>query len=285
MKIKDPKGAAVDFLLLSAATVIASCGVFFFLVPSHLALGSVAGAAIVLANFLPLQISTLTLILNVGLLALGFVLIGRDFGTKTVFTTVAMPLVLAALERLFPNMTSLTGDPMADMLCFLFVVSFAQSIMFKRNASSGGLDIVGKLMNKYFHMDMGRAISLVGMAIALSSALVYDSKTVVLSVLGTYLSGIVLDHFIFNSTLKKRVCILSEKREEIVRYITEELHSGATVYEAKGAYTDEPRLEVITIVNMQEYRRLMDHIATTDPQAFVTVYNVSEAVYRPKKLN
>lgn len=278
------KDTALDFVLITGATAIIACGVFFFLVPSHLALGSVAGMAVVLANFVPLSISTLTLILNVSLLALGFLLIGREFGAKTVYTTVVLPLMLAALERAFPNNASLTQDALSDMLCFLFVVSFGQALLFKCNASSGGLDIVGKILNKYFHMEIGRAIAIVGMGIALSSALVYDSKTVALSVLGTYLNGIVLDHFIFNSTIKKRVCILSEQREKIIHYITDELHSGATLYEAKGAYTDEPHTEVITIVNMQEYRKLMDFIADADPAAFITVYNVSEVMYRPKKL-
>lgn len=278
------KDTALDFVLITGATAIIACGVFFFLVPSHLALGSVAGMAIVLANFVPLSISTLTLILNVSLLALGFLLIGREFGAKTVYTTVVLPLMLAALERAFPNNASLTQDALSDMLCFLFVVSFGQALLFKCNASSGGLDIVGKILNKYFHMEIGRAIAIVGMGIALSSALVYDGKTVALSVLGTYLNGIVLDHFIFNSTIKKRVCILSEQREKIIHYITDELHSGATLYEAKGAYTDEVHTEVITIVNMQEYRRLMDFIADADPAAFITVYNVSEVMYRPKKL-
>lgn len=278
------KNTASDFLVITAATAIIACGVFFFLVPSHLALGSVAGLAIVLANFIPLPISTLTLILNVSLLALGFLFIGKEFGTKTVYTTVVLPVMIGVLERIFPNNASLTQDAMADMLCFLFVCSFGQAILFKCNASSGGLDIVGKLLNKYLHLEMGRAISMVGMAIAISSAIVYDSKTVALSVLGTYLNGIVLDHFIFNTTMKKRVCILSEQREKIIHYITNELHSGATLYEAKGAYTDEPHTEVITIVNMQEYRKLMDFIAGADPAAFITVYNVSEVMYRPKKI-
>lgn len=283
MKRLDRKGIAIDFLAITFATVVIALGVYFFLMPCHLTLGSVAGAAIVLANFIPLQVSTLTMILNVSLLALGFLLIGREFGAKTVYTTVLLPILLGVLERVFPENASLTQDAFTDMLCFLFVVSFGQAVLFKRNASSGGLDIVGKLLNKYLHMELGRAISLAGMCVALSSAIVYDGKTVALSVLGTYLNGIVLDHFIFNSTVKKRVCILSEQLDKIIHYITAELHSGATIYEARGAFTDEVHREVITIVNMQEYRKLMDYISETDPKAFITVYNVSEIIYRPKK--
>ncbi len=279
----EPIKTLGEFALITLATAILAASVFFFMMPSHLALGSVSGLAIILANFLPLPVSAITMILNLALLGLGFLLIGRDFGAKTVFTTVMLPLMLGALEKLFPNNTSLTGDALSDMLCFLFICSFGQAMLFKLNASSGGLDIVGKILNKYFRMELGKAISLVGVCVALSSALVYDSKTVVLSVLGTYLNGIVLDHFIFNSNMTKRVCILTEKEDEVLRFITEELHSGATIYQARGAYTDKSRDEIITIVNMHEYRSLMNFIQQNDPKAFITVYNVNEVIYRPKR--
>lgn len=283
MRSSTLKNIAADFAVITAATAIIAAAVFFFLTPSHLALGSVAGLAIVLTNFIPLPVSALSMLLNVALLVLGFLLIGREFGAKTVYTSLLLPVLLGVLERIFPDNASITQDALSDMLCFLFLCSFGQSILFKRNASSGGLDIVGKILNKYLHIELGRAISLVGLCVALSSALVYDAKTVALSVLGTYLNGIVLDHFIFNSAIKKRVCILTEQRESVIRFITDELHSGATIYEATGAFTDEPKKEIITIVNMHEYRKLMDFIIQTDPAAFVTVYNVSEVVYRPKR--
>lgn len=155
-------------------------------------------------------------------------------------------------------------------------------MLFNRNASSGGLDIVAKLMNKFLHMDLGNAMSVSGMVVALSSALVYDKKIVVLSVLGTYLNGIVLDHFIFGFNLKKRVCIVSQKEEEIRSFILHELHSGATIYEAYGAYKLEPRREIITIVDKNEYAKLMTFIEKVDPAAFVTVYTVNKIIYRPK---
>jgi len=277
------KSTLADFAVITAGTAIIAAAVFFFLTPSHLALGSVAGLAIVLTNFIPLSVSVISLIVNVGLLVVGFLLIGREFGAKTVYTSVMLPVFIGILERLFPKVTSLTQDALSDLACYLFIVSLGQAILFRCNASSGGLDIVGKLLNKFFHIELGRAISMAGLCVALSAAFAYDVRTVLLSLLGTYLNGIVLDHFLFNSTLKKRVCILSQKQDEMIRYITTELHSGATVYEATGAFTDEKKKEVITIVNMQEYRKLMDFIGETDPGAFITVYNVSEVVYRPKK--
>jgi len=279
------KSTVKEFSIITVGITIVAAAVFFFAQPLHLTLGSVSGLAIILENLLPLRMSTIALILNAVLLLFGFLLIGREFGAKTIYTSLMLPILIGVFERAFPNNTSLTGDAFIDMVCYLFVVSLGQSILFARNASSGGLDIVGKIMNKFLRMDIGKSISLVGMCIAFSSAFVFDKKTVVISVLGTYLAGMVLDHFIFGSNIKRRVCIISVQQDKIVDYVLNTLHSGATLYEAKGAYTNAPISEVIVIVNKQEYRLLMDFIAKTDPKAFVTIYNVNEVVYQPKVLS
>lgn len=271
-----------DWLSITVATAIVSASVFFFLVPSQVPVGSVSSLAMVLGVVIPLPISAITMILNVALLLLGFLFIGREFGAKTVYTSLLMPGFLAVLEWIFPKYTSLMGDPILDVVCFIFVVNVGLSMLFNHNASSGGLDIVAKFLNKYFRMDLGRAMSLSGMCVALSAAFVYDAKTVVLSVLGTYVNGLVLDHFIFGANVKKRVCIISEREEEIRDFILNKLHSGATIYEAIGAYKGQPRREIITIVDKGEYRQLMDFLSTVDRSAFITVYTVSEMFYRPK---
>ena len=271
-----------EFVMITAATVIVAAAVFFFLVPSHVSVGSISGLAIVLGNFVPMPISVITMILNVVLLTVGFLCIGREFGGKTVYTSILLPIVIGVFELLFPENMSMTADPFLDMLCYIFVVSIGLAMLFNRNASSGGLDIVAKLLNKYFRMELGKAMSLAGMCVALSSALVYDKKIVVLSVLGTYFNGIVLDHFIFGSNMKKRVCIISKKEEEIRQFILHELHSGATIYEAIGAYDHEVHREIITIVDKNEYSRLMNYLARTDRDAFITVYAVNEIIYKPK---
>lgn len=272
-----------EFLIITFATVIVAAAVFFFLIPSHVSVGSISGLAIVLGNFIPLNISAITLVLNIFLLILGFLFIGREFGAKTVYTSLLLPVMLGVFELLFPNNQSITNDAFLDMLCYIFVVSIRLAMLFNRNASSGGLDIVAKFLNKYFHMDLGKAMSLAGMCVALSSALVYDKKIVVLSVLGTYLNGIALDHFIFGFNLKKRVCIISKREEEIRDFILHHLHSGATIYEAVGAYDNQPKKEIITIVDKNEYAMLMSYIMKTDKNAFVTVYTVNEIIYRPKR--
>ena len=269
--------------ILTVAVAIIAAAVYFFLVPSHASVSSISGLGIVLSNFVPLQLSAITMILNVVLLIIGFFTCGREFGVKTVYTSVMLPLFLGLFEIIFPDFGSMTDSQELDVLCYVLVVSVGLSILFNRNASSGGLDIVAKIMNKYLHMELGKAMSLSGMCVALSAALVYDKKTVVLSILGTYFNGIVLDHFIFDHNIKRRVCIITKKEEELRQFIVHDLHSGATIYEAIGAYNMEKRHEIITIVDKGEYQKLMKFINQKDPKAFITVYNVSNMRYQPKK--
>lgn len=278
-----PTAAAVrELAILTGAVAIIAAAVYFFLVPSHASVSSISGLGIVLANFVPLPLSAITMILNVVLLVIGFLTCGREFGAKTVYTSILLPAFIGLFERLFPNLGSLTDSQELDVLCYILVVSVGLSILFNRNASSGGLDIVAKIMNKYLHMDLGKAMSLSGMCVALSAALVYDKKTVVLSVLGTYFNGLVLDHFIFDNNIKRRVCIITGKEEELRRFIIEDLHSGATVYESYGAYNMQKRREIITIVDKAEYQKLMSYMNREDQQAFITVYTVSDMRYQPK---
>mgnify|MGYP005934191443 FL=1 len=279
------KDIAKETVILTVAVAIIAAAVYFFLVPSHTSVSSISGLGIVLSNFVPLPLSAITMLLNVVLLIIGFFTCGREFGVKTVYTSVMLPLFLGFFELVFPDFGSMTDSQELDVLCYILVVSIGLSILFNRNASSGGLDIVAKIMNKYLHIELGKAMSLSGMCVALSAALAYDKKTVVLSILGTYFNGIILDHFIFDDNKKRRVCIITRKEEELRRFIVEDLHSGATIYEATGAYNFDKHNEIITIVDKSEYQKLMNFINKEDPRAFVTVYNVSDMRYQPKVWN
>lgn len=271
-----------ELLILTVAIAIIAAAVFFFLIPSHAAVSSISGLAIVLSNFVPMSISEITFVLNIVLLIVGFFLCGKEFGTKTVYTSVMLPVFMKVFELIWPDNQSMTGDATLDVIAYVFLVSIGLCILFNRNASSGGLDIVAKIMNQFLHIEIGKAMSLAGMCIALSSAFVYDKKTVVLSVLGTYVNGVILDYFIFGQNEKKRVCILTKHEEQVRQFILHELHSGATIYEAFGAYNMEMQHEIIAIVDKQEYQKLMKYMAETDPDAFMTVYTVKEIQYKPK---
>ena len=271
-----------EIIILTAAVAIIAAAVFFFLIPSHAAVSSISGLAIVLSNVIPLTVSEITFILNVVLLIIGFLLCGKEFGIKTVYTSIMLPVFMKLFEVIWPDNQSMTGDATLDVVAYVFLVSVGLSILFNRNASSGGLDIVAKIMNKFLHIELGKAMSLAGMCVALSSALFYDKKTVVLSVLGTYVNGLILDYFIFGQTEKKRVCIITKKEEEVRDFILHTLHSGATIYEAYGAYHMDMHHEIITIVDKNEYQKLMAYMNETDPDAFMTIYTVKEIQYKPK---
>ena len=272
-----------EFAMILLGLAVTTAGVYFFMLPSHVSVGSASALAMILSNFVPLPVSAISLIINVALLFVGFLLIGPEFGAKTVFCAVLMPAMLRVLEVLFPDFQSLTQDPVLDVICYILTVGVGVSILFSCNASSGGLDIVAMLMHKYLRMDLGQSMSVAGMLVALASALCYDKKTVVISVLGTYFGGILMDHFIFGLNIKRKVCIISPKVDEIVEFILHDLHSGCSLYDVIGAYDKSVRREINVIVDKEEYRALMDYMKKTDPKAFMTVYSVNEINYQPKK--
>ena len=272
-----------EFLILTVSSAVVAVAVYFFMLPSKVTVGSASALALVISNFIPLPVSVITFLMNAFLLIIAYLLIGPEFGIKTIYTSLIMPCFMGLYEILFPNFQSITQDPLLDVICYILVVGIGIAMLFSCNASSGGLDIVAKLMNKFLGMDVGKAMSLSGMLVALSSALCYDTKTVVISVLGTYFGGIIVDYFIFGLNIKRRVCIISPKFDEILSFILHDLHSGATIYEGTGAYNNQVRREIITIVDKQEYRHLMDYVKSIDPSAFITVYSVQEISYIPKK--
>lgn len=282
MSIKD---RIIDFVMITLGVTVVAAAVYFFMVPSNVSVGSITALAMIFARYVSFSISTLTFIMNVALLIFGFVFIGKEFGAKTIYCALMLPVVLGIFESIFPNNTSLTNDQTLDVICYICVVSIGQAMLFVRNASSGGLDIVGKFIHKYFHMELGKALALAGMVVASLSILTSDIKTVILSLLGTYFGGIILDHFIFGSTVKKRVCIISKKEKEILNFILHDLHSGATKYHAYGTYSDAQYTEINAIVDKNEYLKLMNYITKVDPAAFVTVYAVNEMRYIPKDKN
>ena len=279
----NPKKLIKDGLSMLVGSALATCAVFFFLMPSSLTVGSVTGVSIILNTFIPLSISTITFILNVILLILGALLIGAEFSGKTVITTLLYSGMLSVCEYFMPNLESLTGDPLIDALCYIFVLGLAQAVLFSSGASTGGIDIIAKILSKYLHFDIGKAVSVGGLCLASTSIFAFELDIVVLSLLTTYLNGIVVDHFIFDLNPRRRVCILSQKEDILCRFILDDLHSGASIYQAIGAYTGQAQREIITIVDKLEYRRLMDFVRKTDPNAFITVYPVHEVFYRSKK--
>ena len=276
--VADKDTLVKEYAIITAGIFLTAAAVYFFMMPANIVLGSITGLAMVLVNFIPVQVSVMTFILNVFCLVIGFLLVGKEFGAKTVYTSILLPVFLYVLELLFPNNSSLTNDLLLDTLCCIILISIGQTLMFNANASSGGLDIVAKILNKYFHLELGKGIALAGILTVATTILVYDAKTLIVGILGTYFNGLVLDEYISGFARRKRVCFLSEKYQEIAEYIMHDIKRGVTLYEAKGGYDQSKKVEVQTILTQNEYGQLIDYIHKTDPKAFVTVSTVSEVV-------
>ena len=266
------------FLTIFGGTFIIAFGVHFFMNPYHIMCGSITGLAIVLTNFIPVQLSVMTFILNVICIILAFVFIDRKFGAKIIFISLLLPALMFVFETFFPNPQSLTGNLALDAIGMITVICFGQAILFNANAASGGLDIIAKMMNKYLHMELGKAIIIAGAVTVASSYFAYDIQTVIIGFMTTYFSGILLDYFIDGFTGKIRVCIISKNNDEIKRYVIEELQRGITVYTAVGGYSGEPKNELCAVLTKKEYGQLMDYVESIDPNPFVTISNIKRVV-------
>lgn len=267
-----------DFIVMLAGMFLMSAAVYYEMMPNQLVLGSLSGLVMVLANFIPLKISTLTFFLNVILLIIGYVFVGKEFGVKTVLTSLMLPMYLRIFEIVTPNIESLSGNIVIDLACFMVLISSGQALLFNMNASSGGIDIVAKLLNKYLGFKMGESLTIAGFVIAFTSIFVYDRETLIISLIGTYIYGIVVDRFCDGFRVRKRICILSAKYKEIQEYIVGQLGRGATIYHAYGGFDNTKRMEVVTILEKSEYSKLLAFIQETDSSAFVTVSTVNEVI-------
>ena len=272
------KAFVKEYGTVTIGMFIVAVAVFFFMLPSNVVVGSMTGLVMVLTNFIPVKVSVLTFILNVVLLIIGYIFVGKEFGGKTVYASILLPVLLAIFEFIFSNNQSLTNDVLLDTICYLLVVSVGQAMLFNVNASSGGLDIVAKILNKYTHVELGKAMSIAGMVTAFTAIFVYDTKTLVLSILATYVNGIILDNFIDGYNRRKRVCILSSNHEQIQEFIVNELKRGVTLYQAVGGYKKEEKTEIVTILTRSEYAALLNYLHSIDQSAFVTVSTVNEVI-------
>ena len=265
------KNLVYEYALISFATFVIAAAVYFFLIPSKVVIGSISGLAIVIAELLPLSISMITMILNVI-----FLLLGKEFGMKTVYTSLLMPIFIAVFEQFIPLNGSLTGSSIYDIAADILLVAFGQAILFNVNASSGGIDILAKILNKYCHIEIGKAVSAAGIVTAMTSILVYDIGTLIISILGTLANGQAVDYFTSGLNRKKKISIISDNYEKIEDYILHTMHRGVTRYQVIGSYNKETKVELVTIMDTNEYKKLLVFLHQYPEKVFVTVSNVSE---------
>ncbi len=265
-----------DLPILTLGMIITASSIHFFLVPSKLIVGSITGLAIVINLLTSIGIPVLLFIINAFLLILSYFLIGKEFGIKTIYAALVLSPMVAILEKLYPMEQSLMQDQWLDLLCFVLLLSFAQTILFRRNASTGGLDIMAKIVNKYFHVDLGLSVSIAGAIICFTAIFVYDIRTVIIGLIGTYLNGLLLENFTVGFYSRKRVCIIAENYQPIRKFIVEDMKRGATLYPIKGGLGSEDKFEIQSLMTRNEFSYLMEFIKKEQINVFITAGTVSE---------
>lgn len=277
-----------EILIITIAMMIAASAVYYFLVPSKLVVGSISGLSIVISGIfenagMHVKVSTMVLMINAILLVLAYLLIGKEFGVKTAYAALVLAPLMELWEKICPyekllgeGCTSVMGDVWFDLLCFVLILSASQAILFRINASTGGLDILAKIVNKYLHFDLGLSVTVAGVIICCSAFFINPFRLVIIGILGTWLNGLIIDYFMASLNRRKRVCIISEDYEKIREYIIAKIVRGCSLYEVTGGYSGQKTMEVQSLLTKDEFADLMNFIRTHDIKAFITAGNVSE---------
>lgn len=272
------KKEIVEYLILSVATLVLVVGVYFFKFPNAFSFGGVTGLAIVLAKFIPATPSTITFVINMFLLVLGFIFLGKSFGVKTVYVSVLMSVGLSACEWIYPMSAPLTNQPVLELIFAIFLPSASAALMFNMGASGGGTDIVAMILKKYTSWNIGTALIFVDLIIVVAACFVFDIQTGLFSLCGLLAKSFVIDDVIENINLCKCFTIISENPEPITKYINEHLGRSATIYRAEGAYTHAEKTVIITVLKRSQAIQLRNFIRVTEPTAFITITNSSEII-------
>ena len=268
-----------EYSLITIGIIMVAAGIYFFLVPSNLATGGVSGIAIIIGSFFPeIPIGLVMLILNIILFIIGFLVIGSAFGFKTIYASLGLSGVIWIFERLFPISGPLADDLMIVLMFGVGISGLGIAIVFNQNASTGGTDIIAKIINKYFHVDMGKSLLLADFLITLAAGVIFGAQAGMYALLGVVLNGFVIDSFINGLNVSKQVTIISSRGIDIKSFIIDKLERGVTIYDAKGAYSGEYKEVLITIMSRREFIKLKTYIKEIDKRAFITVSDVHEVL-------
>lgn len=268
-----------DYVIITIGVIILAFGLCFFLVPADLAVGGATGFAMVINNAFPgLSIGDIMFVMNLILFIVGFILIGKQFGAKTIYATFALTGVVRIMDECAPILNPIVDDIFLNLFFGILIQGIGMAIIFYRNASTGGTDIVAKILNKFFHIEIGKALLLSDFVITLLAGLTFGLELGLYALLGVIMNAFVIDNVIEGLDLKINVSIISVYSDEIREYINKELNRGATVYKAEGAYTNSSRTVITAVMNKKQFIRLKGFIREKDEDAFVMSSTVREVL-------
>ena len=267
-----------EYLMLTVATLILVVGVYLFKFPNNFSFGGVTGIAVVLSATMPATPGSITFIINMLLLLLGFIFLGKDAGVKTVYASVLTSVGLSAAEILFPMSHPLTNEPVLELIFAIVLPAFSAAIFFNMGASGGGTDIVAMILKKYTRLNIGTALFVVDMGIVVASCFVFDAQTGLCSLCGLLAKSLVVDGVIENINLCKCFTIICDNPEPICEFIMQKLNRSATIYHAEGAYGHQEKTVIITIMKRSQAVELRNFIRKTQPGTFIAITNSSEII-------
>lgn len=266
-----------EFLLMNMGMAMVAFGMYFFLMPNNLATGGANGLGIVINSLVPsLPVGIIMIIINIILFVLAFIIIGSNFGAKTIYSSFGISFMVFILEKTVNMKSSITGDVFLELILGILISGAGMGIVFNQNASTGGTDIIAKILNKFFHIDLGKGVLLSDISITIMAALAIDIKSGLYAMLGVIINGFVIDALIDSLNIKKEVTIISEKSDEIKDFIITELDRGVTLYNGRGGYGDCDKDIIMVVIGRREVIKLRRYIKDIDKSAFITVSNLTE---------
>lgn len=267
-----------EYFLISLGTLIVSFSIYYFMVPEHLATGGVSGLSIVITHYLPISVSIINMALNVILLIIGFIFIGQEFGGKTIYSVLFMSICMYIMEYYFPAKGPMTDNTLLNLLCGIIISAMGLSLVFNQNSSTGGTDIIARILNKYFNFDMGKGLMAADIIVVVSAFFTYGIQTGILGAFGWFINGVVVNYFIDGFSVKYEVMIITDKPSDVKEYIFSKLERGVTVYKAQGGYTSKNKDIIVTTLERRQYFLLKKKLKEIDPNMFVIVRNVQEVI-------
>lgn len=268
-----------EFLLLNAGTLLVSIGVYFFKMPNNFSTGGVTGIAIVISKFIPgVSTGTLVFLFNMILLAVGFLVLSRKFGFATVYSSTLMSVVIWVLERLYPMEAPFTNEPLLELIFAVGLPALGSAILFNIGASTGGTDIVAMVLRKYTSIDIGRALLMADFLVAFSACFVFGIHTGLFSILGLLMKSMLVDTVIEGINQCKYMHIVCSDPEPICTFIANQLHRGATILEATGAYTHQHKFVILTVMSRGQAVFLRRYVRSIEPHAFIMTTSTSEII-------
>ncbi len=269
----------MEYILLTVATIVLVLGVYVFKFPNNFSFGGVTGISVILSAVLPVSPASFTFIINMALLVLGFIFLGKSFGIKTVYVSVLTSVGLSALEKWFPMTTPLTNQPVLELIFAIVLPAVSAAIMFNINASGGGTDIIAMILKKYTSFDIGVALFIVDLAITVAACMVFDIETGLFSFVGLMAKTLVIDGTIENVNLCKYFTIVTDKPQDIVEFIHTELGKGATVFEAEGSFSHKQKYVILTVLKRSQAVQLRNYIKLNHrSDTFLMITNSSEII-------